>query len=75
MGNRDVPEGGQVLFGVDQQRRHCREPGLERGGDLVDLVGDLGWGELGEDGADGDRDHLGGGLGHPGQGVAELVKP
>jgi hypothetical protein len=57
--SREGREGGQVLTGIGQHGRHGRELGGEHGGNLVDLVDDLGAGGLGEDGPDGRGHHLG----------------
>jgi hypothetical protein len=59
VGDGEGREGGEVLAGIGQHGGHGRELGLQHGGDLVDLLGDLGAGGLSEDGPDGRGDHLG----------------
>ena len=75
VGDREGGEGGQVLAGISQHGGDLGELGLKHGRDLVQLLGDLGAGGLGEDGADGGGDHPGRGLGHPGKHVSEEVDP
>jgi hypothetical protein len=70
-------EGGErqdVLAGLVQMRGSGRQLGLERGDDLGVLGPDRGRVRLLEDGADQGGDPRLGGLGHPGEQVAVVVK-
>ena len=63
--DREGGEGEEVLVGVDEHVGDVGELELERGGDLVELVGDVVPVGLGEDRADRRGDHLGLGLAAP----------
>lgn len=66
---RERSEGQQVLAGIPEHGGHVGELALEHVSDLIELAAGVGGVGLGEHGAQGGGDHLGRGLGHPGQDV------
>ena len=68
-------EGEQVLAGVSELVGHVGELGPQGGDDLAELGPDVAAVGLGEDRADGGRDHLGLGPRDTGQSVSQEVDP